>query len=63
MNWIEMFTLKILYLYYWLMGKSYLIIKKHLYKIVKVIMQMISFIPWENILADDPLDKNVKVEL
>ena len=54
-----MFTLKILYFGYDSRAETYAKLKTDLY-FVKLIMQKVSYIPLENILADDPLSRMSK---
>ena len=51
-----MFTLKIFYFHYDSQAETRVKLKTDLY-FVKLIMQTVSYIPLENILADDPLQR------
>ena len=51
-----MFTLKIFYFHNRFMGGNTCRIEKHLY-FVKLIMRMVSYIPYGNILADGALSR------
>ena len=54
-----MFTLKIFYFRYDSQAKTHAKLKTDLY-FLKLIMQKVSYIPSENILADDPLPRMSK---
>ena len=54
-----MFTLKIFYFRYYSQVETYAKLKMNLY-FVKLIMQKVSYIPLENILADDPFPRMSK---
>ena len=54
-----MFTLKIVYFRYDSLAETHAKLKTNLY-FVKLIMQNVSYIPLESILADDPLPRMSK---
>ena len=59
-----MFTLVILYFRYDLQAETHAKLKTDLYFVKLIIMQKVSYIPLENIFANDPLPRmSKKVEL